>query len=519
VGSDSLKDLAEKTLVFATKDHAKELNSQVPLLKHVKLVFIDGLNHWLEEQPLTWLQAKIATAAAEEGEPSPCQVVATANENTPKLREFLFLNLGEHEAFIKLPNSVDAKTPKQFAHALPAVQKFQVLLGHIKTHKPSCSVVVANTRTVAEWIAYKLQGNGVQVFLLTRPVGAEQRRALVEAYSQNKTTQNTGEKISVIVATDEAFQHMGIEGLQCIYQFDVPRSPQIFLARLSRIEGTGRPLSITFICEDYGFYMGAIEDTLGFKVAVLKPDPKYFTIADTSDYPLETDGRVKRLDGTSAQSSQPKLRLVDQTADVAAAPRPRSEARREEPRRDEHRREEPRRDEHQENRTPRAEPRLQPRPVPAAAPRVAAVAARATETSPRLMPRAAAAQSGVSEASGAHRDKFTHRDERVKDLAQAMKQAAQNRTQPSPAEQNMLTPKPLLLPKTAHGGLSGLALALTDAVKAGVKASSEAFLEGLQAHGGSLVPAPISLAWDFFKEKVLGKSPNDDDKPKDKSSR
>ncbi|WP_186645474.1 helicase-related protein [Fluviispira vulneris] len=215
------------------------------------------------------------------------QKIIIANENTPSVREIAFKFLEDPEYVSLIPSQIKERSPKQFAHALSATQKFQVLLGHLKNHKPNCAVVFANTKPVAEWIAYKLHGNGIKVELITNQLSQQKKIALLNSIKQNE--------VQIIVATDCISKSLGIQKLNCIYNFDLPDSPKTFVDRLCRIEASKNPISVSFICEDYGYNMGAIEDSLGFKIHIAQPDKNYFNIKDTSDYPLEADGKVKRI--------------------------------------------------------------------------------------------------------------------------------------------------------------------------------------------------------------------------------
>lgn len=215
------------------------------------------------------------------------QKVIVANENTPPVREIAFEFLEEPEYVTTLPSQIKERSPKQFAHSLQAVQKFQVLLGHLKTHKPSCAVIFANTKPVAEWLAYKLHGNGIKLELVTSHLSATKKAHLAKSV-------HTGD-INIIVTTDILAKNLGIKELNCLYNFDLPNSPEQFMNRLGRIEGAKNPIAVSFICEDYGFNMKAIENALGFRIHIAHPDKNYFNLKDTSDYPLEPSGKVKRI--------------------------------------------------------------------------------------------------------------------------------------------------------------------------------------------------------------------------------
>jgi len=216
------------------------------------------------------------------------QKVFLAYKNAQKVRALAFEFLENPETFFLLPRSITEESPRQFAHALETTKKFQVLLGYLKTYKPRAALVVANSRAVAEWIAFKLQGNSVKVSLITTPLSSHQsREELINKFAHNE--------LNIIVTTDFSLKNLAIENFHCIYHFDLPDDPNLYIARLNKIEGARIPISIAFICEDYGFNMGKIEDNLGFKIKLTRPDKNFFTFEDKSEYPLHDDGRVKTI--------------------------------------------------------------------------------------------------------------------------------------------------------------------------------------------------------------------------------
>jgi hypothetical protein len=80
-----------------------------------------------------------------------------------------------------------------------------------------------------------------------------------------------------------------------LFVFDASKSMKIEYNGSTRIEGAKNPIAVSFICEDYGFNIKAIENTLGFKIHIANPDKNYFNMKDISEYPLESSGKVKRI--------------------------------------------------------------------------------------------------------------------------------------------------------------------------------------------------------------------------------
>lgn len=265
--------------------------------KNIGLCYAMEAQSFISSESITDLEQALGELSQER-----TQKIISANENTPYVREFSFKFLEDLEYITTLPSQIKERQPKQFAHALQATQKFQVLLGHLKTHKPTCAVIFANTKSVAEWIAFKLHGNGIKVELVTSQLSSQKKQSLSKSIK-------TGE-IHVIVTTDSISKSLGIKELNCIYNFDLPDSANIFINRISRIEGTKNPIAVSFICEDYGFNMKAIETTLGFKIHIATPDKNYFNMKDTSEYPLESSGKVKRIGVTYEEEVSDSLETI-----------------------------------------------------------------------------------------------------------------------------------------------------------------------------------------------------------------
>lgn len=382
-------------------------------LKNVGLCFVHGIEH-VSAEDQQHLNDILKALPLER-----VQKIFVSNANTGKVREMAFEHLEDPEFFSLLPCYVKERVPKQFGHALTVTQKFQVLLGHLKHHKPQCAVVYANTSTVAEWIAFKLHGNGVKVELLSSQLYANKRRNLIQS-SHSK-------EVNVIVTTDHHGKNFGLDDLNCIYHFDIPDSFEKFIVRLNRIEGSRFPISVLFVCEDYGFNMDRIEKGLGFKIYMTEPDKNYFTLKDVSEYPLEPSGRVKKI---GQQYDSVVKEPVETTAPTAA-------------------------------------PMATPVAAETIAVPVTAPIQPAATSLPKLHPRSAA----NFRTNG--QEKFGYRDFKARDVAQAAKQASQaaaDKRKEVPATSSTNTSA--VAPKQ----INLLAFAVTlagDAVKAAVSAAKD----------------------------------------------
>jgi superfamily II DNA/RNA helicase len=293
-------------LVTTPKNLNIAIQNKSIISKNIGLCFAMETQSFSSDESIADLELALGELSQER-----TQKIISTNENTPYVREFSFKFLEDPEYITTLPSQIKERQPKQFAHALQATQKFQVLLGHLKTHKPICAAIFANTKPVAEWIAFKLFGNGIKVELITSQLSPQKRLTLAKSIKACEA--------NVIVTTDSISHSLGIKELNCIYNFDLPDSASTFINRISRIEGTKNPIAVSFICEDYGFNIKAIEEELGFKIHIAAPDRNYFNLKDTSEYPLESSGKVKRIGVTYEEESvevtdtlQPKVEIKTQ---------------------------------------------------------------------------------------------------------------------------------------------------------------------------------------------------------------
>ena len=208
---------------------------------------------------------------------------ATGSE---KVKELAFKHLENPEYVETNPEKITPENITQVAFAVPAHEKFQVLLGHLREYNPTCAVVFTNTKIAAEWVSYKLSANGFQAETFTGDVPQAKRFAIVDKIK-------TGQ-LKVLVATDVASRGIHVANLSHVYNFDVPEEPENFIHRIGRTARAGESgTAVTLVCEDYGFGMGAIQDLLGFSVQMTAVPKSYYDEKDVSDYPFDANGRVK----------------------------------------------------------------------------------------------------------------------------------------------------------------------------------------------------------------------------------
>jgi ATP-dependent RNA helicase RhlB len=183
---------------------------------------------------------------------------ATTND---KVKELAFEYLENPKYISANPEVITPERIEQHAVICDSTQKLQVMLGLMRDHQPVCSVVFANTKIVAEWLQYKLSGNGIECDLITGDLPQKKRIALIQKIKEGK--------VKALIATDVASRGLHISGITHVYNFDLPDEAANYVHRIGRTARAGASGSAySLVCEDYGHNLIDIEKYLGENVKI-----------------------------------------------------------------------------------------------------------------------------------------------------------------------------------------------------------------------------------------------------------
>jgi ATP-dependent RNA helicase RhlB len=202
---------------------------------------------------------------------------ATTNDNVKELA-FEYLN---QPAYISVnPEVLTPELIEQHAVICDSSNKLRVMLGLLREHQPVCSIIFTNTKMTAEWLHFKLSGNGVDVDLITGDLPQKKRIQLIQRIKEGK--------VKALIATDVASRGLHISKVSHVYNFDVPDDPANYVHRIGRTARAGASgSSYTLVCEDYGENIRPIQDMLGTKVELKGEwfNPEYLEIKDLAGNP------------------------------------------------------------------------------------------------------------------------------------------------------------------------------------------------------------------------------------------
>ncbi len=234
-----------------------------------------------------------------------------------------------------------------------------------------------------------------------------------------------------------------------------------FLTRLNLIEGSKLPLCVSFICEDYGYNMGKIEEDLGFKIHVAQVDKNYFNIKDISDYPLDEEGRIKQIENLTIEI-EPSLAVAPvPEAPTLTAPVPAPTATVVEKKAIAYPKMQPR--------SADAIPIIKKEPIAAAA-KVSFESKQQSKPSEKFEGRVPGKYPEKSENK--FQDKFIRRDDKAKEALDAARLAAQEKRKSSQTNQN--------LPQSGTNLFAFAAHLVQDALKAATEAAKQSMAHNLE---------------------------------------
>lgn len=234
---------------------------------------------------------------------------ATTNDS---VKELAFEYLNKPEYISATPESITPDKIEQHAIICEAKQKLRVMLGLLQDHNPKCSIIFTNTKIAAEWLHYKLQGNGLDTDLITGDLPQRKRISLIKRIKDGQ--------VKALIATDVASRGLHISDVTHVYNFDLPDDASNYVHRIGRTARAGaRGFSYSLVCEDYGDNLKGINDLLGNELALraLWYDERYDRIEDKAGDPFAdkssrlgrasektTSGRHERSGATGGDKKQ-----------------------------------------------------------------------------------------------------------------------------------------------------------------------------------------------------------------------
>ena len=214
---------------------------------------------------------------------------------------YQYMNLPEFISVV--PDNASIKGIEQSLFHVGNDKKLSLILGILNKEAKGPILIFVNTKAGVEWLAEKLKGNGFLAEGITGDLPQPKRLKLMKRFKEGE--------INMLVATDVASRGIHVEDISHVINYDLPQEAENYVHRIGRTARAGKTgKAISFACENYVFYLEAIENMIGDKIPVVWAEDDWF--ADDKAGPVSkrrsSHPRGKRPSDKKPSHKRPPIR-------------------------------------------------------------------------------------------------------------------------------------------------------------------------------------------------------------------
>lgn len=162
--------------------------------------------------------------------------------------KFKFINLSK--------DNLTVGSTKQFYYMIDNYrEKFKTFLKILRREKPNHALVFVNTKKTATWLSNRLHSTkkfDYKVQLISGDLSQAQREKVLSSFRDHK--------INMLIATDVAARGLDIDNISHVFNYDVPKFPDVYVHRIGRTSRMSkRGVAITLCLKDEYEYLCHIE--------------------------------------------------------------------------------------------------------------------------------------------------------------------------------------------------------------------------------------------------------------------
>ncbi|HVI24965.1 MAG TPA: ATP-dependent RNA helicase RhlB [Xanthomonadaceae bacterium] len=176
-----------------------------------------------------------------------------------RVLELAYEHMNEPEKLVVETESVTAARVRQKLYYPSDEEKIPLLIALLSRSEGARTMVFVNTKAFVERVARALERAGYRVGVLSGDVPQKKRESLLKKFQAGQ--------LEILVATDVAARGLHIDGVQYVYNFDLPFDAEDYVHRIGRTARLGAEGdAISFACERYGMSLPDIEAFIGQKI-------------------------------------------------------------------------------------------------------------------------------------------------------------------------------------------------------------------------------------------------------------
>ncbi len=195
-----------------------------------------------------------------------------------RVLELAYEHMNHPQRVVVESDRVTVEKVRQYLYHPASDEKISLLIGLMRSLKPSRSMIFVNTKRVAEKIAAYLLGNDFEAGMLSGDVPQRKRQRLLSKFQSGE--------LPILIATDVAARGLHVPDVTHVFNYDLPQQAEDYVHRIGRTARAGKSGdAISFACEQYAFSLPEIEEFIGHGIEVaditddllVKPNKPVFT--------------------------------------------------------------------------------------------------------------------------------------------------------------------------------------------------------------------------------------------------
>lgn len=166
----------------------------------------------------------------------------------------------KHPEKIKVQSYVDEAKLAQYYYSIDSRMKFSLLVHILKQEQHGLTIIFCATRDRVDAIERDLYGLGIKSRALHGGLSQNRRKEAIELFH--------GNKIKILVASDVAARGLDIKNVECIINYDLPKTSKEYIHRIGRTARAGKEGKVISLLSEFdhdNFRMILRDDSLNIQ--------------------------------------------------------------------------------------------------------------------------------------------------------------------------------------------------------------------------------------------------------------